>query len=74
MGGAARVGLPGWGGHQSRNSSAAHGSLPVGEVSREENYAASVPGITARGPNFARARSATSSIRRTFSSTGSKVS
>ncbi len=36
--------------------------------------AARVPGITARGPNFARARSATSSIRRAFSSTGSKVS
>ena len=39
-----------------------------------ERYATNEPGITARGPNFARTRSATSSTRRTFSSTGSKVS
>lgn len=39
-----------------------------------ERHEANTPGMTARGPNFARTRSATSSIRRAFSSTGSKVS
>jgi len=47
---------------------------PVAPSHAPGHYAASEPGITARGPNLARARSATSSRRRTFSSTGSKVS
>lgn len=37
-------------------------------------YAASVPGTIAPGPNLSRARSATSSILRDRSSTGSNVS
>ncbi len=40
----------------------------------DQGYAASDPGTIARGPNFARARSATASIRRARSSAGSSVS